>query len=88
MYDFHVSGVFFNNSFVILCEVNAKSAQIGVITSYARQVGDLKHEFDVGNLDVEVKSVDGFQGRYKVARQQCMNTPFPLKYAIAPYSMT
>ena len=63
---FCVLHVFLNDPHVFLRAVNAEGVQVGVISPYARQVGDMNRELYVGNLDVEVKSVDGFQGRYKI----------------------
>ena len=39
--------------------------EAGVITPYARQVGEAKQALKSTKLDIEVKSVDGFQGRYE-----------------------
>ena len=53
--------------FLTLCVFAGKSkgVEIEVITPYTRQVGDAKQALQSTKLDVEVKSVDGFQGRYE-----------------------
>jgi len=48
-----------------LLQMGAKAEQIGVISPYAAQVKRIKKELDFEDMVIEIKSVDGFQGREK-----------------------
>ena len=60
------------NKFVRVYAAKLEGVEIGVITPYARQVKDVKPAIKDTKLDVEVKSVDGFSGRYKKAKDKCV----------------
>lgn len=48
-----------------LCNLGIKSKDIGIITPYNSQVRLLKNKLSMNNRELDISSVDGFQGREK-----------------------